>query len=97
MSNEDMVSVRLTAAGQAAANGGPLYVHGGNVDVAFRGDVAQSVHLTVWAEVLKSTAPGGKPYFEIVPAAPAIVPAPPASKPVPKAAAPEPTIPNDAK
>jgi hypothetical protein len=66
--NAKTVSVRLTKAGEAAAAGGTLSVHGGSKSVTFEGDVAQTVSLDVWNMVLQTTAPQGKPFFEIVPA-----------------------------
>jgi hypothetical protein len=44
----DTVSVRLTAAGVAAANGGPLSVHGGTISFTFAGDTPQPVHRALW-------------------------------------------------
>jgi hypothetical protein len=68
-SSSDVVSVRLSAEGMAQANGGPLSVHGGGVELKFEGDAAQDVHLTVWNETLKTVCPFGKPWFELAPAA----------------------------
>jgi len=66
-SSSDIVEVCLTPAGQAAANGESLTVHG-IVSLTFTGSVAQPVHRAVWSETLSTIAPFGKPWFEIVPA-----------------------------
>lgn len=86
---EQTVSVRLTAAGQKAAQGGTLSVHGSGREVSFTGDAAAVVLLSDWNQVLRSTAPYGEHFFEIAPVAgstfaPALVPTKPsvpASKP----------------
>jgi hypothetical protein len=63
----DTVQVRLSAAGIAAAQGGKLSIHGGRVTLEFVGDAPQAVHRAVWIESLATTAPFGKPWFELVP------------------------------
>jgi hypothetical protein len=65
----DVVSVRLSAAGQAAGNGGPVTVHGASVSLVFTGAEAQDVHLAIWSQTLKTVSPFGKPWFELAPAA----------------------------
>jgi hypothetical protein len=67
--SSDTVNVRLTAAGQAAAKGGPLTVHGGLVTLTFTGSEEQPVHRAVWYETLATTAPFGNPWFELAPVA----------------------------
>jgi hypothetical protein len=69
MRKEDTVNVRLTEHGLEMAQGGTLRLHGGKVPLSFTGDKPSTVHLTAWHELLKTTAPHGKPLFEIVPAA----------------------------
>jgi hypothetical protein len=64
--NPTEVSVRLTAAGKEAAGGGTLLVHGGQRELSFTGDAVQTVRFSDWNQVLRSTAPYGKPFFEIV-------------------------------
>jgi hypothetical protein len=87
----DTVQVRLTAAGQKAADGAPLKVNGGKVPLKFTGSVAQDVHVTVWRETLRSVAPYGEPWFEIVPAAPAPLAGTPAAPAPAASVAPKPT------
>ncbi len=66
----DLVPVQLTEAGALFANGLPLKIHGGHADLTFKPGEQQLVHRAVWAEMLKPTAPFGKPLFEIVPPGP---------------------------
>jgi hypothetical protein len=83
-SNSDTVNVRLTAAGQAAAKGGPLSVHGGAMTLTFTGSAVQPVHRAIWFQTLAPTAPFGQPWFELAPAA-STAPSPvaaPVAKPI---------------
>jgi len=73
MNNPANVSVRLSAAGIKHADGKPLSVHGGRVNATFQGDSPQEVHRTFWNESLRTTAPFGEPWFELVPPAAPVV------------------------
>lgn len=66
-SNNDFVQVQLTAEGIAASKGLPVAVHGASVELNFVGSAPVNVHRAVWAQTLRTIAPFGKPWFQIVP------------------------------
>lgn len=67
MGGNDWVEVRLSAAGEARAEGAPLHVHEGHHQFTFVAGEAQRVTRAFdWEMILSRQTIGGQPLFEIV-------------------------------